>query len=364
MQAVTLGAPRVSVYTVPTDAPESDGTLVWDSTTLVLVEIDAGGKHGLGYTYADHATATLIRDLLAPLLAGRDAMAIAGLWQDMCCAIRNLGRPGIASMAIAAVDNALWDLKAKLLDLPLVTLLGAVRNSVAVYGSGGFTSYTDAQLSEQLGGWTGSGISRVKMKVGREPQRDVARVQTARKAIGADTELFVDANGAYSRKQALAMAESFSETDVTWFEEPVSSDDLEGLRLIRDRAPPAMEISAGEYGYDQVYFRRMLAAGAVDVLQADATRCAGISGFMHAAALCAAFTLPLSSHCAPSIHAHPACAAAPLRHIEYFHDHVRIEHMLFDGALTPQHGMLQPDLSRPGLGLEFKHADAKRYQMR
>lgn len=364
MEAVKLGAPQVSVYTVPTDAPESDGTLAWSSTTLVLVEIDAGGKHGLGYSYADRATAALIRELLAPLLTGRDAMATAGLWQDMCHAIRNLGRPGIASMAIAAVDNALWDLKAKLLDLPLVTLLGAVRSSVAVYGSGGFTSYTDAQLSNQLGGWAESGIARVKMKVGREPQRDVARVHTGRKAIGADTELFVDANGAYSRKQALAMAEVFAEAGVTWFEEPVSSDDLEGLRLIRDRAPPGMEITAGEYGYDQVYFRRMLAVGAVDVLQADATRCAGISGFMHAAALCEAFTLPLSAHCAPSIHAHPACAAPALRHIEYFHDHVRIEHMLFDGALTPQHGLLQPDLSRPGIGLAFKHADARRYEVR
>jgi L-alanine-DL-glutamate epimerase-like enolase superfamily enzyme len=218
-------------------------------------------------------------------------------------------------------------------------------------------------LGEQLGRWVSAGIPRVKMKVGREPARDVARVKAAREAIGSDAELFVDANGAYGRKQALAMALSFDDLGVSWFEEPVSSDDLDGLRLIRDRAPPGMDITAGEYGYELTYFRRMLAAGAVDVLQADATRCAGITGFMKAAALCEAYGLPLSSHCAPAVHLHAACAAAPVRHIEYFHDHVRIEQLLFDGAPAPVQGALQPDLSRPGLGLEFKCADAQRYQI-
>lgn len=263
-------------------------------------------------------------------------------------------------MAIAAVDNALWDLKAKLLGLPLVTLLGNSRKAVPVYGSGGFTSYSIEQLQRQLGDWVDAGISRVKMKVGREPGQDVARVKAARATIG-DAELFVDANGAYSRKQALAMAAAFAEFGVTWFEEPVSSDDLEGLRLLRDRAPAGMEISAGEYGYDLYYFRHMLAAGGVDVLQADATRCAGVSGFCGAAALCESFGMPLSSHCAPALHVHPGCALRPLRHLEYFHDHVRIERMLFDGAPEPRQGKLYPDLSRPGLGLEFKHADATQY---
>jgi L-alanine-DL-glutamate epimerase-like enolase superfamily enzyme len=153
----------------------------------------------------------------------------------------------------------------------------------------------------------------------------------------------------------------FTEYGVSWFEEPVSSDDLEGLRLLRDRAPAGMNITAGEYGYDLFYFRRMLDAGAVDVLQADATRCAGITGFLRVGALCQARPLPLSAHCGPSLHAHPCCAVAPVRHVEYFHDHARIEHLLFDGALTPVKGVLQPDLSRPGLGLEFKRADAERY---
>jgi L-alanine-DL-glutamate epimerase-like enolase superfamily enzyme len=354
----------VSAYTVPTDSPESDGTISWDSTTLVLVEATAGGKRSVGYSYADVATAKLIKELLLPIVVGRDAMSIPGTWFAMVHAIRNLGRPGICSMAISAVDSSLWDLKARLLDLPLVTLLGQRRECADVYGSGGFTSYSKKQLQDQLRGWVEMGIPGVKMKVGTHPDEDPRRVAEAREAIGPDTELFVDANGAYSRKDALAFADIFAaEYGVTWFEEPVSSNDLEGLHLIRDRAPAGMDIAAGEYGYDLWYFRRMLEAEAVDVLQADATRCAGITGFLRTDALVEARSLELSAHCGPSIHAHPCCAINSFRHVEYFHDHVRIERMLFDGALTPVKGALWPDLSRPGMGIEFKHAEAEKYRV-
>lgn len=353
----------VAAYTIPTDAPESDGTLEWTSTTLVLVRLNAGGASGIGYTYAGPATAVLIREKLAPLLHGRDALAINARWRDMVTAIRNLGRPGVSSMAIAAVDTALWDLKAKLLNVSLATLLGEVREAIPLYGSGGFTSYGEEKLRQQLGRWADSGMRRVKMKVGREPDHDPGRVRAARDAIGPDVELFVDANGAYRRKQALALAERFAALGVSWFEEPVSSDDLAGLRLLRDRAPSGMDITAGEYGYDLPYFRRMLEAQAVDVLQADATRCAGITGFLGVAALCEAFGVPLSSHCAPSLHLPLCCAARPAVHLEYFHDHARIEQLLFDGARTPSGGMLSPDPGRPGLGIEFKEQDARCYEV-
>jgi L-alanine-DL-glutamate epimerase-like enolase superfamily enzyme len=354
---------QVSAYTIPTDAPEADGTYSWDRTTLVVVEVTAGGQRGPGYTYADTATARLIDEMLRDTVLGRDALAVPAAHVAMARAVRNLGRPGVAAMAISAVDVALWDLKARLLGLPLVSLLGAAHDGAAVYGSGGFTSYPQKRLQEQLGGWAAAGIPRVKMKIGTHPEDDRARVRAAREAVGPEVELFVDANGAYARKQALAFAETFTDLGVSWFEEPVSSDDLDGLRLLRDRAPAGMEIAAGEYGYDLFYFRRMLDAGAVDVLQADATRCGGVTGFLAVAALCQAHNLPLSAHCAPSLHLHPCWAAPPLRHLEYFHDHVRIEHMLFDGAPTPEDGVLRPDLPRPGLGLEFKHADAQRYRV-
>ena len=290
-------------------------------------------------------------------------MNIDACWAAMIRAVRNIGRRGVAAMAISAVDNAMWDLKAKLLDVSLAVLLGRVRDSIPVYGSGGFTSYTVDELQKQLEGWATDGFGRVKMKIGRDARADRDRVRAAREAIGDAVELFVDANGAYSRKMALSQAEKFAESDVRWFEEPVSSDDLEGLHLIRDRAPARMEIAAGEYGYELQYFDQMIAAGAVDVLQADATRCCGITGFVKTSALCESRSIPLSAHCAPSLHAHLGCALLPMRHLEYFFDHVRIESALFDGFRAPVGGEIRPDFSRPGIGVELKGRDAERYRV-
>jgi L-alanine-DL-glutamate epimerase-like enolase superfamily enzyme len=352
----------VSAFTVPTESPEADGTIEWNETTLVLVSIRGGGLTGIGYSFADTATATVIDAHLKRHVIGGNCFDIAELWSAMVRAIRNLGRAGICSMAISAVDNALWDLKAKLLEVSVADLLGRAHPSIAAYGSGGFTSYSEDQLRRQLSGWVEDGITRVKMKIGADPAADVNRVRRAREAIGVDAELFVDANGAYDRREALSKAALFENSGVTWFEEPVSSDDLDGLRLIREHAPPAMRITAGEYGYDSFYFRRMLEAGAVDVLQADATRCAGITGFLAAGNLSAAFAAPFSAHTAPSLHAHGACAIPCAITVEYFFDHYRIEQMFFDGALRPVRGMLCPDASRPGFGLECKLPDMEKYR--
>jgi len=360
-QSLRIQPLRVSVYEVPTEQMESDGTFQWHSTTMVAVQAVSGNQRGMGYTYADSATARLITDTLAEVVTGADAMSPAASYAAMWHRVRNLGRPGICSMAISAVDCALWDLKARLLGIPMVTLLGQVREKAAVYGSGGFTSYTDEQLAKQLSGWVNEGIPRVKMKIGREPKRDIERVRLAREAIGFTPELYVDANGAYSRKQALALADVFADFNVRWFEEPVSSDDLEGLRLLRDRAPAGMDIAAGEYGYDIFYFHRMLAAGAIDVQQADITRCGGVTGFLQVAALCQAHNIPISCHTAPALHAHVACAVTPFRNLEYFYDHVRIENMLFDAPPQLINGELRPDLSRPGWGLAVKRADADKF---
>jgi L-alanine-DL-glutamate epimerase-like enolase superfamily enzyme len=356
----TIASVTASAYEIPTDTAEADGTLSWNATTLVVAEAEAGGKRGLGYTYAHQAAVPLIAGKLAETVVGLDAFAVPQAWQAMLRAVRNIGRPGLVATAISALDAALWDLKAKLLELPLVTLLGAAREAVPVYGSGGFTSYSVKRLQEQLAGWAEEGARWVKMKVGSDPAADAGRAAAARDAIG-KAGLFVDANGAYDRKEALAMAERFAALGIAWFEEPVSSDDLAGLRLLRDRAPAGMRIAAGEYGYDPGYFRRMLEAEAIDVVQADATRCLGITGFLAADALCDARSLPLSSHCAPALHLHPALAAKRFWNAEWFHDHVRIEQMLFDGAPRLAQGVIRADLARPGLGLELKRADAARF---
>ncbi|HEX3433336.1 MAG TPA: enolase C-terminal domain-like protein [Solirubrobacteraceae bacterium] len=361
-ERVAIAALRARTFTIPTDRPEADGTLSWDSTTLVLVEADAGGQTGLGYSYAAGAAAAVVRELLGGAVLGSDAGSPQRSWEQMRRAVRNVGYPGIAASAISATDVALWDLKARLLGISLSTLLGRVRDRVSVYGSGGFTNYSDEQLERQLGEWAELGIGAVKMKVGSEPERDPHRVRKARAAIGERVRLFVDANGAYSRKQALALAEVFhEEAGASWFEEPVSSDDLQGLALLRDRAPAGMEIAAGEYGYDLYYFRRMLDAGAVDVLQADVTRCGGITQMLGVAALCAAHGLRLSAHTSPTLHAHVGAAIEPLAHVEYFHDHARIEQMLFDGTPALNDGALEPDPDAPGHGLRLREDEAERF---
>jgi L-alanine-DL-glutamate epimerase-like enolase superfamily enzyme len=352
---------EVSVYTIPTDQPESDGTLEWDSTTIIVVQAHADGRTGLGYTYGPSAIATFIESELAPVVDGADPRAVRATWAAMQQAIRNGGQTGVGAMAVSAVDNALWDLAARLLDIPLVRLLGQVHDSVAVYGSGGFCSYDRARLEEQLGGWAEQGIGRVKIKVGRDPERDRERTAWARDAIGDDVELFVDANGAFGPKEALGWAWWYAEQDVRWFEEPVSSDDVDGLRLIREQGPSGLAITAGEYGWSLFDFQRLLAGGAVDCLQPDVTRCGGMTTVLRADALCKANCLPLSAHCAPALSAHVMCACETAIHLEYFHDHVRVESMLFDGVLEPAGGKLTPDLSRPGNGLELKRGEAERF---
>ena len=356
-----VGKVSVNAYAVPTDQPESDGTFAWDKTTIVVVEVEAGGQTGLGYTYADKGVGDVVHGTLGPAIEGLDAMDIPAAWQQMRRAVRNLGTAGIAACSISAVDAALWDLKAKLLGLPLVLLLGRMRDKVPIYGSGGFCSYTDDKLQEQLSGWVESdGCRSVKMKVGREPDRDLDRVRAARAAIG-DAELFVDANGALTPRQAIRFAREVEAEGIYWFEEPVSSDDLGGMRLVREHVPDTVDVAAGEYIYLPDEARRMLSSGAVDVLQADVTRCLGITGFLRVASLSDTFHTAFSGHCAPALHLHPACSAERLRNLEWFHDHVRIEHMLFDGAPTPKDGAITPDLTRPGAGLEFKRKDAERY---
>jgi L-alanine-DL-glutamate epimerase-like enolase superfamily enzyme len=352
---LTLERVDAQVFEIATeDGPESDGTLVWASTTMVVVECRAAGVTGIGFTYATAATAAVIADVLAPALLGGDAMAIPAAAERMRAAVRNQGLPGIAACAISAVDVALWDLKARLLGVALADLLGAARREVPVYASGGFTSSGLDALAAEVADYAARGFTRVKIKVGREPAVDLERVRVAREAVGPGVGLMVDANGAYGRTQALAFAERAARHDVVWLEEPVPMEDVAGLRFLRDRAPAGMEVASGEYGYRPEDFRVLLDHGAVDVLQADATRCLGVSGFLHADALCMAAGVPLSSHCAPALHAHVDAAARQIVHLEYFRDHARVEAMLFEGAPEPRRGVLAFDARRPGLGVSLR----------
>lgn len=352
----------VDSYSIPTDEPESDGTYKWEKTIIVIVRIFAGDQAGLGYTYGDLSTAVFISENLKPVLTGKNVFS-SSLWDDMRMKCRNLGIPGIGSMAVSAVDIALWDLRGKILGMPVFVLAGKQKEKIAAYGSGGFTSYSDERLGRQFEKWLSEGVSMFKMKVGRNKGEDEARIRYAREVIGDNNKLFIDANGAYHPKEACLYARVFDRYGISWFEEPVTSDDLGGLAFVRSNVPARFDIAAGEYGYDTYYFKNMLSAGAVDVLQADATRCGGITGFLKAAVLCEAFNIPLSAHTAPSVHIHACCSASKSVHLEYFHDHERIEEMFFDGFTRPAEGFLMPDPTKPGLGLEFREKDAAGYRI-
>jgi L-alanine-DL-glutamate epimerase-like enolase superfamily enzyme len=366
VQQTDVAVERVDVaaFRVPTATPEeSDGTLTWDSTTLVAVEVHGGGEKGLGYTYCHPAAAQVIESRLAQVVEGADALMPQAAWARMQVQTRQMGHAGIAAMAVSAVDVALWDLKARLLGICLADALPRYRESVPAYGSGGFTSYDDAQLHDQLASWAADGFRSVKIKVGRDPAADPHRVEVARDALGENVELMVDANGAHAPKDALLWAQRFAGHGVTYFEEPVSSDDLAGLAFVRERGPARLAVAAGEYGWNLAYFRAMLDAGAVDILQADVSRCGGITNLLRIDGLCKAHNLAFSSHCVPAISAHAGCGLETLVHAEYFFDHQRVERMLFDGVLEPAGGLLTPDRARPGLGLELRRSDARRHQV-
>jgi L-alanine-DL-glutamate epimerase-like enolase superfamily enzyme len=363
--AVEVDGLEASAYTIPTaTSEESDGTLVWDSTSVVVVEAHAGAEVGLGYTYCHPSAVQVIETKLASAVEGSDALMPQYAWARMQEQARQMGHAGIAAMAISAVDVALWDLKAKLLGVCLADALPRFHDSVPIYGSGGFTNYTESQLREQVSGWVRDGFRSVKIKVGRDKLADPGRVEVVKEVAGPDVEVMVDGNGAYTPQEALLWARCFSEQGVTYFEEPVSSQDLKGLAYVRDRAPAGLAIAAGEYGWNLPYFEQMLAHDSVHILQADVTRCGGITNLLRLDGLCRSRCLPFSAHCAPAISAHACCAVESVIHIEYFFDHYRIEAMLFDGTLEPDGGRLRPDRARPGVGLELKREECSRYQVK
>ncbi|MGZ3773378.1 MAG: enolase C-terminal domain-like protein [Pseudobdellovibrionaceae bacterium] len=363
MGPISISDFRVSVYSVPTKTPrESDGTLEWNSTTMVLVELKAQDRWGLGYTYGHPATATLAQSLLKSLVVGEDVYDISRIWQKMKKAIRNEGHYGISAMAIAAVDIALWDLKAKVLGVSLVKLIGVLRDKVELYGSGGFTSYSEEQLQQQLITWQKKGLKKFKIKVGANPDTDASRVQFVRKVIGPNAGLMVDANEAYRPIQALCMAYKFSEQNVIWFEQPISCEDLEGMKELKDRFPVGMALTSGEYIYNSARTLYYLNSRCVDVLQLDVTRCQGISGLLESAALCDIYNVPISTHCAPALHSAFGCAVRGLIHIESFFDHERIENEFFEGIYEIQNGCIYPDFSAVGHGLKLKANNIERYK--
>ncbi|MEC3919009.1 enolase C-terminal domain-like protein [Nocardia sp. CDC160] len=338
MKTPDIDGITVEVYRFPTPQPEADGTLTWDATTAVVVTVAAEYERGLGWTYSSPAAATVIERHLAPLLLGSSPDDIPDTWDRMHKACRNIGTSGVVAHAISAVDIALWDLKARLLELPLPTLFGKVREATAVYGSGGFVNLSDDQLAEQVLAWESAGCTAVKIKIGIDRRRDLERIALVDKLTGNDTQIMVDANGAYSPGEARRMGHELDRLGVTWFEEPVTSDDPAGLRMVRDAL--RCDVTAGEYICTAAEAVHLI--DAVDCLQLDVTRCGGYTGFRYAASLAAYHHRDISAHCAPALTASIAASMPRLRHVEWFIDHARLEPLLVEGAPQVQDGRIPP----------------------
>lgn len=364
--ATAVRSADAAAYRVPLPQPESDATLAWDATTMVVVGVDIGAAQGLGYTYADASCADYARRVLGPVLQGTDGLDVPAAWDAMRRAVRNDGRPGLASCALSAVETALWDAAARAHGIALSRMFGRVRPAVPVYASGGFTGPEPLRAVERTGRWARElGAHAVKIKIGGAPESgaedpDPERIERAREESGG-AEVYVDANGAYDAKRALRAGAVLDALGVVWFEEPVSSDDLDGLRRVRDGV--RADVAAGEYGYHLPYLARMAGAGAVDCLQVDVTRCGGFGAWFRAAAAAAGHGLPVSAHCAPALAVHAAAATHNVRHIEWFADHERVEAALLDGVPCPEAGEVAPDPSAPGHGMRLKASDAERYRV-
>lgn len=354
---------EVAAYTMPTQGPEADGTLSWDATTAVVVQVHGGGATGIGWTYSSPAAAAVIAHHLRDVVIGRGADDIPGAFEAMKRACRNYGTQGLIGQALSAVDVALWDLRARLRELPLSVMLGRCRAAVPIYGSGGFTNLDRSQLAEQVGQWRAAGCTAMKIKIGQDwgtdIERDLTRIGDLRELAGDAVDLMVDANGGYTTGQACRVGAELDRMGVIWFEEPVSSDDTDGLAAVR--AAVRCDVAAGEYAANSYDARRL--AAVVDCLQLDVTRCGGYSGWLAGAAVAAAHNLQVSAHCAPAVHVPVAAAVPNLRHLEYFIDHTRIEAELFDGVPVAIDGQLPVEVTRPGHGMTLAPA-AERYRDR
>jgi len=361
MSGATIDRLETGVYRFPTPEPEADGTYRWDATVAVVVQAIAGDVSGLGWTYSTGAAADLVPEHLEKVVVGKPVDDVTACWEAMHRECRNLGTRGLVMQMISAVDIALWDLKARCAGLPLAQLFGTVRDQMPVYGSGGFTTLSDEQLAEQVKAWREAGCTQMKIKIGeawgRCVERDLQRAGQFRELAGADVRLMVDANGGYSIGQARCVGAALDELDVVWFEEPVSSDDLDGLRLLRSVLE--CDVAAGEYA-SGIYDARAL-CGAVDCLQLDVTRCGGYTGFARCAAVAASQNLEVSGHCAPALTVPIGCATINIRHTEWFVDHARLEPLLVEGVPDVRDGAMHAVTDRPGHGYTLRE-DAARYR--
>ena len=331
---------------------------------FVHIHTDEGFK-GLGLTYSTPGIRQVVENGLKSVLVGQDPFNIEKLWNDMFWQVRGYGRKGIAFCAISAVDIGLWDLKAKALGLPLYRLLGPYTDSVPVYGSGGWTNYTQEELVAEMVGYVEQGIKQVKMKVGKDfgqsEREDILRLAAVREAVGDDVAVYIDANNGYYTKQAIYMAREFEQFQVGWFEEPVLADDIQGLAEIRGATD--IPVATGEHEYTKYGFKELIASGGTDIAQPDIGRVGGVTEWMKVAHLAHSFNMPVAPHALQLVHLHVACATPNLKTVEYMNILLETDRAFFTEFPEQKDGMWSPYPDKPGLGLELDPAAVEQYSV-
>ncbi len=331
----------------------------------VHIETDEGIA-GLGIGQGQTAVREVVERELKDLLIGENPLHIEKLWNDMFWKVRGFGRKGVAFCAISAVDIGLWDLKAKALGVPLYLLLGPFRETVPMYGSGGWTNFSEKELVAEQLGYVERGWPRIKMKVGKDfgtaEQEDLRRLAAVRKAVGDRVEIYVDANNGYYAKQAIRMSRAMEEYDVGWFEEPVLADDIEGLAAVT--AVSNIPVATGEHEYTKFGFKELISRGGADIVQPDVGRVGGVTEWMKVAHLAHAFNLPVAPHAVQLVHLHLACATPNLKVVEYLGVVEEGDKVFYrEFPLPDAQGNWTPFKDKPGLGLELDPAAVKKYRI-
>lgn len=349
IEAIDTDLFYIPLPTKLTDATHGD--MEWFAVATVVVKCD--GVEGLGYTYTVGKTggpsiAAMIKHDLAPFLIGKDPRRIEAIWQEMWSRLHYVGRGGIASFAISAVDIALWDLRGKMTGEPLWRMLGGYSGRARVYAGGIDLLLSLDALREQTHQNLERGFRAIKMKVGRDKlAEDVERVAAMRELLGPEIPLMVDANMRWSVEQAIRASRAFAEHDVYWLEEPIIPDDIEGHTRIATEAP--VPIATGENLHTIYEFQKIIAPGYVAFPEPDLSNIGGVTGWMKVAHLAEAHNLPVTTHGVHDLHVHLLGGVSNASFLEahgfgleaYIKEPVGIEE---GWAVAP---------NRPGHGVEF-----------
>lgn len=353
---------ETAYYRLPLEPMGDAGHGAIDTEELITLTLRADGLTGHGYTYTigrgGRAIQALIDHDIAPLIVGQDASDIRGLWDLMWQRLLYVGRGGLASFAIAAVDVALWDLRGVREGKPLYALLGAEAREIPAYGSGVDLPKSLEDLLAQTEGFMERGLPGVKVKIGRpDPREDEERVGAVRKLIGDDVDLMVDANMAWTADEALERGRRLEQFDLYWYEEPTIPEDVSGhARLVRELDVP---IAIGESLHSPHEFRRYVDEKAVEVLQIDPITNGGITSSLEALKMADEAGLKTSSHYTDELSAHLLCAS---REPVYLEKHAFALDTYLEEPQQVVNGHVRPT-ETPGTGLRFDERALKPHRI-